>query len=41
MARRVLTDDIWLQIQETMQFYRCYRSKIMEVILWKLRTGAT
>ena len=42
MTRRVLTDDIWLQIQETMQFYGCYRSKnIMEAILWKRRTGAT
>ncbi|UOO88264.1 IS5 family transposase [Vitreoscilla massiliensis] len=45
MARRVLTDDIWLQIQDTMKFYGCYRSKnsknIMEAILWKLRTGAT
>ena len=44
MTRRILTDDIWLQIQETMQFYRCYRSKnsknIMKSILWKLRTGA-
>ena len=45
MTRRVLTDDIWLQIQDTMKFYGCYRSKnsknIMEAILWKLRTGAT
>lgn len=45
MTRRVLTDDIWLQLQETMQLYGCYRSKnsrnIMEAILWKLRTGAT
>ena len=45
MTRRVLTDDIWLKIQDTMKFYGCYRSKnnknIMEAILWKLRTGAT
>lgn len=45
MTRRVLTDDIWLQLQDTMQLYGCYRSKnsrnIMEAILWKLRTGAT
>ena len=45
MTRRVLTDDIWLQIQETMQFYGCYRSKnsknIIEALLWKLRTGTT
>ena len=44
MTRRVLTDDIWLQIEQTMKFYGCYRSKnsqnIMEAILWKLRTGA-
>ena len=42
MTRRILTDDIWLQIQETMQFYDCYRSKnIMEAIRWKLRTNPT
>ena len=45
MTRRVLIDDIWLQIQNTMKFYGCYRSKnskyIIEAILWKLRTGAT
>ncbi len=45
MVRKVLSDDIWQQIQETMKFYGCYRSKnsrdIMEAILWKLRTGAT
>ena len=45
MKRQVLTDHIWLQIQETMQFYGCYRFKnsknIMEAILWKRRTGAT
>ena len=42
MTRRVLTDDIWLKIQETIQFYDCYRSKnIMEAIRWKLRTNPT
>ena len=44
MSRRVITDEIWVQIQNTMQFYGCYRSRnsknIMEAILWKLRTGA-
>ena len=44
MSRRVITDEIWAQIQNTMQFYGCYRSRnsknIMEAILWKLRTGA-
>lgn len=43
MSRRVMTDEIWAQIQNTMQFYGCYRSRnsknIMEPILWKLRTG--
>ncbi|WP_314296125.1 IS5 family transposase [Acinetobacter schindleri] len=45
MARTLLTDDIWQQIQDTMRLHGCYRSKnsrnIMEAILWKLRTGAT
>ncbi len=45
MARTLLTDDIWQQIQDTMRLHDCYRSKnsrnIMEVILWKLRTCAT
>lgn len=45
MTRRVLTDDVWQQIQETMKFYGCYVFKnsknIMEAIIWKLRTGAT
>ena len=45
MARTLLSDDIWQQIQDTMRLHGCYRSKnsrnIMEVILWKLRTGAT
>ena len=44
MARKTLTDDIWIQLQETMAFYGCHRWKndrdIMEAILWKLRTGA-
>ncbi|WOE30902.1 MULTISPECIES: IS5 family transposase [unclassified Acinetobacter] len=45
MARTLLTDDIWQQIQVTMKFHSCYSSKnsrnIMKAILWKLRTGAT
>ena len=48
MKRQVLTDHIWLQIQETMQFYGCYRSKnsknsknITEAILCKRCTGTT
>ena len=45
MARTLLSDDIWQQIQSAMQFQGCYCSKnsrnIMEAILWKLRTGAT
>ena len=36
MVRKVLSDDIWQQIQETMKFYGYYRSKnsrdIMEAI---------
>ena len=43
MSRRVIKNEIWTQIQQTIQFYGCYRSrnskKIMEAILWKLRTG--
>ena len=45
MARVVLTEEIWKQLQETMREFGCYQSKnnynIMEAILWKLRTGAT
>lgn len=37
MSRRVITDEIWVQILDTMQFYGCYRSRnsknIMEAIL--------
>ena len=44
MARTLLTDDIWQQIQDTMRLHDCYRSKnsrnIMVAILWKLRTCA-
>ena len=44
MTRRFLTDEIWLQIQKTMQSKGCYDTKdsrdIMEAIIWKLRTGA-
>jgi len=44
MLRKIITDEIWIQIQNTMQFYGCHRSRnnknIMKAILWKLRTGA-
>ncbi len=37
MARTLLTDDIWQQIQDTMRLHDCYRSKnsrnIMEAVL--------
>ena len=45
MARTLLTDDIWQQIQSTMQSHGCYCSKnsrnIMKAIIWKLRTSVT
>ena len=44
MVRRVLNDEIWSQLQETLKSKGCYSCKnnreIMEAILWKLRTGA-
>lgn len=44
MARSVLTDLIWAQLQRTMKSQGCHHWKndreIMEAILWKLRTGA-
>ena len=43
MARRMLTDEIWHQLQSTMQLHDCYDTKnsrdVMEGILWKLRVG--
>ncbi len=44
MVRRVLSDSIWIQIKKTMKTLGCHSCpndrKIMEAILWKLRTGA-
>lgn len=44
MTRQILTDEIWEQLQITMNFHGCHLWKndrnIMEAILWKLRTGA-
>jgi hypothetical protein len=43
MARRMITDEIWLQLQATMESHGCYDTKnsrdVMEAILWKLRVG--
>lgn len=44
MARHVITDTIWNELEKTLRDYGCHRWKndrnIMEAILWKLRTGA-
>lgn len=44
MVRRVITDNIWNQLESTIRSKGCHRWKndrnIMEAILWKLRTGA-
>ena len=44
MARTVLTDTLWDQLQSTMTQHGCYHTQnsreVMEAILWKLRTGA-
>ncbi|QRO14403.1 IS5 family transposase [Moraxella osloensis] len=44
MARTVITDNIWEQLQTTMKAHGCHQWKndrtVMEAILWKLRTGA-
>ncbi len=44
MTRRILTDAIWVQLQEAMKSKGCYDTEdgreVMESILWKLRTGA-
>ena len=44
MARTVLTDNTWEQLQSTMKSHGCHTWKndrqVMEAILWKLRTGA-
>lgn len=43
MARRVLSDSMWIQLQTVMRAKGCHQSKngrdVMEAILWKLRTG--
>ena len=43
MVRRVLTDEIWDQLQATLRSKGCHRwvndREVMEAILWKLRTG--
>ena len=44
MARTILTDNVWKQLQLTMKAHGCHTWKndrqVMEAILWKLRTGA-
>lgn len=44
MLRRVLTDEMWIQLLTTMKSKGCHDTKntreIMEAIIWKLRTGA-
>lgn len=43
MARRMLTEEIWSQLQATLESHGCYDTKnsrdVMEAILWKLRVG--
>lgn len=43
MVRRVLTDEIWEQLQTTLRNKGCHRwsndRQVMEAILWKLHTG--
>lgn len=45
MARIVLNDELWGQLQPIMKSMGCKSSKnnrnIMEAILWKIRTGST
>ena len=44
MARIVLTDELWGQLEPIMKSFGCKSSKnnrnVMEAILWKIRTGA-
>ena len=44
MARTILTDDMWAQLEEIMRHKGCKRHQnnrnVMEAILWKLRTGS-
>lgn len=43
MARRMLTDERWVQLLSIMEAHGCYDTKnsldVMEGILWKLRVG--
>jgi len=45
MARTVLTDSLWQQLEVILRSKNCKKSKnnrnVMEAILWKIRTGAT
>ena len=44
MARTILTDKLWAQLQNTMKQHGCYITPnthtIMEAIIWKLRTSS-
>ncbi len=44
MPRRILTGEMWNQLQLTMKRQSCRNTKdnreVMEAILWKLRTGS-
>lgn len=44
MARQIISDSIWEQLQRVMKEHGCQRwrndQSVMEAILWKLRTGA-
>jgi len=44
MTRKIITDEIWVELEKTLRKFGCHRWKndrnIMEAILWKLRTGA-
>lgn len=44
MVRRVITDEIWLQLEAILRSKGCHKWKndrnVFEAILWKLRTGA-
>ena len=45
MARTVLTDSLWQQLEVILRSKNSKKSKnnrdVMEAILWKIRTGAT
>ena len=44
MARTILTDSLWAQLEAILVSKGCHKSKnnrnVMEAIFWKLRTGA-